>query len=388
MDFVIFSTADWDHPSWTNKQHVAACLADLEHRVLYVESMGIRRPSATVRDAQRIKKRLSKLFAGVQHVRNNVWVLSPFSIPLQGNALIRSLNFMLLRCQIAYALSMLNMKNPVFWTYNPLMAAFMRCRHWAKTVYHCVDEISAQPGMPADLIQREEQELVCQVDCVFVTSVRLLEEKKKYNPNIHYLPNVVDFDHFHRAIVDKTLLIPADLAVIPEPRIGFIGALSSYKVDFDLLYQIANRLPEHNFVLIGDVGEGDPHTSVGKLQSLENVFFLGHRAYSTLPAYLKGMQVCLLPFNLNRYTEYMFPMKFFEYLAAGRPVVGRPLPSLVDYADAYMVAGNEDEFVEGICRGVSLETNVEQLRTSGIALAQKHTYKQRMRAMLDILDIK
>ena len=386
MDFVIFSTADWDHPSWTNKQHVAACLADLGHRILYVESMGIRRPSATVRDAARIRKRLGKLVSGMQHVRENVWVMSPFSIPFQGNHLIRSLNLTVLRWQIIRSLHKLNMLTPIFWTYNPLLGNFLDMKYWMKSVYHCVDEISEQPGMPIQLVREQEKELLQKVNRVFVTSVRLLEEKKIYNPNMYYLPNVVDFDHFHQTLTEKSLKIPEDLDAISEPRVGFIGALSSYKVDFDLLYQVALRMPNHSFVLIGDVGEGDPYTNVGKLKELGNVYFLGHRPYARLPEYLKGIQVCLLPFHLNRYTEYMFPMKFFEYLAAGRPVVGRKLPSLKSYTDHYIVASTVEEFVEGINQCIGKSELVESLKTAGIELARKNTYRQRTLKMLEIME--
>ena len=386
MDFVIFSTADWDHPSWTNKQHVAASLADLGHRVLYVESMGIRRPSATVRDAKRIHKRLVKLVSGMQYVRENVWVLSPFSIPLQGNSLIRAFNLMVLRSQIMHCLHKLNMPSPVFWTYNPLLGNFLEMKCWTKSVYHCVDEISEQPGMPAQLVQTKERELLQKVDCIFVTSIRLLEEKKMYNQAMYYLPNVVDFDHFHQTITKEDMQVPEDLNSIPEPRVGFIGALSSYKVDFDLLYQVASRMVDHSFVLIGDVGEGDPYTDVGKLKELRNVYFLGHQPYARLPEYLKGMQVCLLPFHLNKYTEYMFPMKFFEYLAAGRPAVGRLLPSLAGYVDNYIVASTADEFVEGIRQCVGAAEVARNLKISGIELARKNTYKQRTLTMLDIVE--
>lgn len=77
MDFIIISTADWDNPFWTNKQHVAKTLADMGHRVLYVDSLGMRAPTATVADIKRIYSRIYKLYHGIRHIKNNLWVMSP-----------------------------------------------------------------------------------------------------------------------------------------------------------------------------------------------------------------------------------------------------------------------------------------------------------------------
>lgn len=382
---MIFSTADWDHPSWTNKQHVAACLADMGHRVLYIESLGMRCPSATTRDMGRICKRFKKLFADVRCARKNIWVLSPFSIPFQNNYIVRAFNFWILRWKIRKYLCKLNMKKPFFWTYNPLIGELLDKKYWGKSIYHCVDEISEQPGMPARLIQQKEKELLSKVDYVFVTSIRLYEEKRDYNSATYYFPNAVDFDHFYQAITKEKVKLPEELEAIPEPRIGFVGAISSYKLDFELLYQIACLRPTYNFILIGDIGEGDPHTDVGKLKELNNVFFLGHRPYQQLPDYLRGFQVCLLPFKLNKYTEYMFPMKFFEYLAAGRPTVGIELPSLKKYKENYVVASTPEEFIAGIDQCIISPDLCERLKVSGIELAKNNTYRQRTQAMLDII---
>jgi glycosyltransferase involved in cell wall biosynthesis len=386
LDFVIFSTADWDHPSWTNKQHVAACLADMGHRILYVESLGMRAPSATARDVGRIWKRFTRLFADIRPVRENVWVLSPFSIPLQKFTLVRKTNLLLLRWKLRGLLNDLAMQNPIYWTYNPLLGELLNQKYWLKSIYHCVDEISEQPGMPAELIRQKEIELLRRIECVFVTSIRLHEEKKRYNKETYYFPNVVDFEHFHQAVTNPAIILPDDLAKIPEPRVGFIGAISAYKLDLNLIRQIASSRPEYSFVLIGDVGDGDPYTDIKELKQLKNVYFLGHRPYAKLPEYLCGFQVCLLPFNRNQYTEYMFPMKFFEYLAAGKPVVGIDLPALRNYTGQYVVATTADAFARAIDQCVFEPEFRDRLINSGIELARNNTYRKRTRAMLDIIE--
>ena len=91
-DFVLLSTADWDHPLWTNKQHVACSLADLGHRVLFVDSLGVRAPRGDRSDAGRIVRRLKRGLRGPRQVRPNVWVVSPLVLPGQSSGVLGRLN--------------------------------------------------------------------------------------------------------------------------------------------------------------------------------------------------------------------------------------------------------------------------------------------------------
>jgi glycosyltransferase involved in cell wall biosynthesis len=135
---------------------------------------------------------------------------------------------------------------------------------------------------------------------------------------------------------------------LPGRKIGFVGAISGYKVDFPLLRLMAERHPEWSIVLIGKVGEGDPWTDVGSLADLPNLHFMGPRAYRDLPAYLKGFDVAILPSMLNEYTRGMFPMKFFEYLAAGCPVVATRLHALQAYDNVAYLAVDPADFIVGV----------------------------------------
>jgi glycosyltransferase involved in cell wall biosynthesis len=142
--------------------------------------------------------------------------------------------------------------------------------------------------------------------------------------------------------------LPHDLSNLKGPIIGFIGAISAYKLDFDLIAQIARHKADCDFVFIGRIGEGDSSTDVSALSNLPNIHFIGPRPYSELPMYLHWFDIALLPCLINNYTTYMFPMKFFEYVAAGVPVVTTNLPSLQDYARYANISGDEDSFLSMI----------------------------------------
>jgi glycosyltransferase involved in cell wall biosynthesis len=380
-DIVILSTADWDNPFWTNKQHVAVELARRGHRVFYIDSLGLRRPSASRQDLRRIGRRLRKAVGAPRQVRDHVWVWSPIVIPLQGNPAARGLNRALLSRGLAYWLGKLGQRAQILWTYNPMTLQLLDVDPFEQLVYHCVDDISAQPGMPSAALTESEQALVRRADVVFVTSPKLLETRRTWNPNTVYFPNVADSHHFSKAL-DEATEIPPDIAALPRPRIGFVGAISGYKLDFGLIRHLAQSRPDWSIVLIGKVGEGDPWTDTSLLTGLPNLHILGPREYATLPGYLRGMDVAMLPSRLNDYTESMFPMKFFEYLAAGKPVVSTALPALADFCEVVALSRSQDEFVEAI--SAALDDDIDH-RTRRLSLARNHSYVNRTEAMLTTL---
>lgn len=380
-DVVLLSTADWDNPFWTNKQHVACELARRGYRVLYVDSIGLRQPSATAQDFGRIWRRLKKGLRPASAVRDNLWVWSPLVIPLQRYSWVRAINRLLLAGGLRFWMWRRGIAPDVMWTYNPMTLAFFSNERFTCTVYHCVDEIKAQPGMPVAQIEAADTALVKAADVVFVTAEYLLESRRVFNPNTHYFSNVADFAHFARAR-DEATAVPADIAALPGPVVGFVGAISSYKVDFELLRNMALQHPEWSIALIGKVGEGDPHTNVATLESLPNVHLLGPKDYADLPACLKGFDVAILPCMLNEYTRSMFPMKFFEYLAAGLPVVSTALHALQGHGDVAYIAKDQADFIVGVEAALRNEvTSLEQ--RLGLALDQ--TYERRTERMLRLL---
>lgn len=380
-NIVLFSTADWDNPFWTNKQHVATQLASLGYRVLYIDSVGLRRPTLTGRDFRRVYERLSKLWKPPREVRDGLYVWSPFVIPLQDRHVVRLMNRALIQNGVERIMARLGFDDPMLWTYNPMTTEFLDLKKFNTVIYHCVDDIKAQPGMPALTLDRAERTLTELAAVTFVTSPRLAQIRSQWTSKIAYLPNVADYDHFSKALT-SSVSVPEDLTKIPAPRLGFVGALSSYKVDFELLAHVARSHPEWSLVLIGSVGEGDPRTRVSAINALPNIHLLGPRPYNDLPAYLKGFDVALLPNVLNDYTAAMFPMKFFEYLAAGRPVVATNLPAIQEFSEYIEIAPSYAHFVAAVestlnGNGCPLEGRLH--------LARQHTYRARTLRMLEIV---
>ena len=382
-DFVILATADWDHPLWTNKQHMALSLIDHGHRVLYVESLGLRSPRVSIVDSHRILRRLLRILRPPRRVRKNLWVWSPLVVPGGTRGFILAINRLLVRIGLSIILRHVGFKSPLLWTYNPLSLLYLSIKDFQGSIYHCVDSIQDQPGMPSELIQRSERDLCGVMNVVFTTAPELQRRLKFLNVHTYFFGNVVDADHFRRAL-ELDLPCPKDLSLIPRPRILFIGALDSYKIDFVMMEELILNTPNWSYVFVGPIAECDASTDLSSLIALSNVFWFDTRPYEELPDWLANSDVALLPLHQNEYTRYMFPMKFFEYLASGCSTVATAIPSLQPHSDvAQLCEPSSNQFEIAIHKALQGEgSDPEQM----LERAAQSTYAQRTKSMLEILD--
>lgn len=377
-DVTLVSTADWNSPLWTNKQHVATALHNLGVRVLFIESLAMRAPRTSAADLRRVMRRAAQLFARPRPVMEHLWTYAPPVVPFHANRAARALNRIALPQMIRAAQHSVQLCGDTLLTYSPLTTKLLDIRRYRNVVYHCVDDISAQPGMPADLIRESENALFRAADIVFCTNPNLYDRAKQHTTRAVLHSNVADFEHFAQARQHRSG--PGLLAHIPEPRVLFVGAISNYKLDLDLLHRVAALRPNYHFVLVGPTEDGEDGTALQRCEALANVHTVGPQPYATLPSYLRGAAAAILPNRLNDYTKSMFPMKFFEYLAAGVPVVATPLPALLPYAHCCLLAGSPADFADALDEvvdggGPALETRLQE--------ASLHTYGSRTQQMLD-----
>ena len=386
-DFCVLATAVWVHPLWTNKQHTAITLAEAGHRVLYVESLGIRPPRVGAADRLRIARRLRRMLQFPRQRRQQLWVWSPPVLPGGHDGAGLVFNRFLLGAGLELACRWLGFNNVILWTYNPLTTLYLDPEAFAGSVYHCVDRIQDQPGMPVERIELNEKALVQAVDVVFTTSPQLQTTHWPWNQHTLLFGNVADHAHFSRAGLrdgQAPLTCPLSLVPLQRPRLLFMGAIDAYKLDLTLLHQLAVRNPGWSLVLIGPVGECDPSTDISDLEACPNVQFIGPINYDALPSWLAHADLGLLPLQVNGYTRHMFPMKFFEYLSSGLPVVATAIPALEAHADvAWLCPPKVEAFEEAIQnvligQGPSLEQRLER--------ASSQTYEGRTAAMLTYLE--
>ena len=277
---------------------------------------------------------------------------------------------------LALILGGLRFRSPLLWTYNPLTGRYLPLKRCAGSfkrsifsgaVYHCVDRIHAQPGMPAQLIDESERKLCRTVDLVFTTSPELQASLLPLNRCTYYYGNVADQAHFSAAL-DKPPA-PAQLVDLPKPRLMFVGAIDAYKLDLPMLTTLARRRSDWSFVLVGPVGETDPETSIDVLRALPNVHVMGLQAYADLPAWLAHADVALLPLQDNTYQHV--PMSSLSTLRLGAPLWPSD-PCSAGYASAALLCPLTRRHSKQDCNGT-----LGRWPNPGaaLALAAEHTYE-------------
>ena len=215
--------------------------------------------------------------------------------------------------------------------------------HPRLVVAHIVDEWTGLSGVSAEY-STIEMDLLRHAHLTIVSSETLLDSKRTLSSNIHLVRHGADLHLFRQALLSTTP-VPHDLMAIPEPRIGYYGAL--HKLDLNLVAYCARQHPEWSFVFIGPQS-GRQGANLSSLNAYRNIHFLGPRPHSSLPGYLKGFQVAIMPFVINRLTLAMCPIKVYEFLAAGRAVVSVDLPEVRVLGDVVSIARSPEEFVRNL----------------------------------------
>jgi GT2 family glycosyltransferase/glycosyltransferase involved in cell wall biosynthesis len=249
-----------------------------------------------------------------------------------------------------------------FWT--PL-AMSLREKYGWKIIYDCMDE-HADFSETTDAMLAYEEELTRESDLVLATSHVLLEKARKLNPHTLYVPNAGDFEHFNVVATQPE----ASSGVSLRPQIGYYGAIADW-FDDDLVVQMASARQDWDFILIGNL------TDPKKLLKfkLPNIKILGEKPYSELPRFLKSFDVCIIPFKKTALTEATNPVKLFEYLSAGKPVVATELNELSYYADQVHLASTLDAWLAGIQH--SLDANSAEKIDARIEFARQHSWRER-----------
>jgi UDP-galactopyranose mutase len=246
-----------------------------------------------------------------------VLVATPWVAPDQDEVVVESQQARLLDELV----SALPTSVQVAWFYTPMALAFAASLHAEVTVFDSMDELSAFCGASPRLPLLERR-LLRRADLVFAGGHSLHRAKSRLHPRVHLFPSSVDVPNFHRA--REAIAEPLDQAGLPHPRLGFHGVVDE-RMDLGLLAAIADRRPAWQVVIVGPVAKLDP----ASLPQRRNLHWLGQKPYASLPSYLSGWDVGLMPFALNEATRYISPTKTPEFLAAGVPVVSTPVGDVV-----------------------------------------------------------
>jgi glycosyltransferase involved in cell wall biosynthesis len=270
-------------------------------------------------------------------------------------------------------------REPVQWFYDPMaVTAFAGHMNERAIVFDCMDQLSQFRHAPKELIRRE-RELLAIADVVFAGGPKIGKDKIKYNANTHSYGCGVDVTHFGKARLKRTR-VPADIANLPGPVFGFFGVVDE-RMDYDLIAKLADSQPGGSVVVIGPVTKVDPAT----LPQRPNLHWLGGRDYQQLPAYVRGFDVCLMPFAINEHTEFINPTKALEYMATGRPIVSTAIEDVVlQFSDVVKIADSHEAFL-AYCGQAAAAPDTAAVKR-GLALAKRNSWDSIVAAMKEHIE--
>jgi glycosyltransferase involved in cell wall biosynthesis len=375
LDIVCVGSADWATELPINQHQLMRRLAQ-SNRVLFVESLGLRRPQLAGRDIGRLWRRLRRGLRGAQP-SDGLQVLSPLVLPLHHIGLVRALNRRLLRFQAGRAARRLGMRRPLLWAYVPQAEALIEVLDPALVVYHCVDDVAVQKGVDGDSYRAAEERFASRADLVLASAPALAERMRTLSDDVLYAPNVANTEMFAKALQPGP--VDRDVEALPRPRLVFQGAIVATKLDVPLLAEVARLRPDWSIVMVGPRGAGDPGGDISALERSPNIHLVGTRPESGLPEVLRGADIGLIPYAINDLTRSVFPMKVYEYLAAGLPVLSTPLPALQGLEEIDVVA-DAAALVEAAERLLAGEDPARRERRSRDAAA--HSWETRLEAAL------
>jgi len=367
---IVCFAKDWDDDP-TSNTHVLRLLAHHGNRILWLNSVGLRRPSLqSRRDLRRIAKRLSLFFQPAREVIPNLFVLTPFVIPGTKIRTLRVLNGRLLALQVRRAARALGMAHFQLWSFLPVPIQYLRNIPRTLLVYYCVDNWSCHADGTSSPFAEHDRALSRHADLIFATSRQLCLAKQLHNAKTFPAPHGVDHPHFARAL-DADLPIPPELADISGPLLGFIGLVDA-RVDRALLELLAQRHPDWTIAIVGTV-----ITDVARLQTLRNVRFLPRMPYQRLPEFCKRFTVGLIPYTINNHTAAINPIKLREYLAAGLPVVSTALDDVSMLQPLVAIANDGEHFVQATEEAVATDSPARRRMRSDAMRA--HSWEARVR---------
>jgi len=258
----------------------------------------------------------------------------------------------------------------ILWFDSVLQSFLIDEIKYKKSILRLADRIESFKKISPGLIKAADK-LKDKADIIIYAAKSLEDYVKNYKTKSFFVPNGVDFSHFLGRSAGS---IPEDLKSIPKPIAIYIGAIDEW-FGFDLLFDVCKKCHDVSFVIIGE-----PSVNISKLKDLPNLYFLGKKPYNSIPDYLYNSDVGIIPFNINHpVVDTVNPIKLYEYMACGLPVVSVSWQELKLLASPAFLAGSADDFAAKIYSATSSGKKKEY-----IDFAKKNSWDKRFEEIIRI----
>ncbi len=335
--------------------------------VVYINSIAMRIPKVTegAMFLKRIQRKWKSLRRGLVRIDDRFAVFTPFAIPGRvGTAMSR----LVVPHQVKRAGKALGMQRPLVWVAVPPAARFLDALKPNGLIYQRTDRFEAFSGVDRPFIESCDRTLKTRADITIFCAHELLDTEEAQCRKAVFVDHGVDYERFARA-GDTDAALPPDMASIPYPRVGFVGGIDSHTFDPPLFLEVARRLPDVQFFLVGACSLPENWCP------LPNVRLLGQRPFEQVAAYMAAADVLIMPWNKSEWIRACNPVKLKEYLAVGRPIVTSPFRELENYEGLVHIATDAPSFAAGIeqCLGEPFDRRPGRRRVQGETWTAKAT---------------
>jgi GT2 family glycosyltransferase len=360
-DVICFSIVDWNF-RYQRPQQIISQFAAHGHRIFYIRLDGILPAHVEPRFA--VNKLKENIYQVTLAAHRQTWINQEEIKGSNAEQLLASLADLRETFQIGEAIGYVMTPS---WT---TMALAAQGRWGWRIIYDCMDEWNGFPGM-GRAIPKAEQRLVRECDLLVVTAQRLYDKWRGLDRPLVLARNGVDYNFYLERCQPNSLL-----AGVAHPIVGYYGAIAEW-FDLELMVNLARNRPRYTFVLLGGVFDLD----VSELERLPNVRLLGQQPYETMPQYLHHFDACLIPFKTNETTAATDPVKVYEYLSGGKPVVSVALAELKPFRDLLYLADNREDFLAQL--DLAVAENDPNKRERRRSFAAENTWAGRYQTIVD-----
>ena len=377
-DIIIVGLQAWYTDIGCNCKSIAHEFAK-NNRVLYINPPLDRKTIMHQKDDVNIKKHLSIIHhneEGLIKVEKNIWNYYPSKkiesinwIPSTSVfSIINKKNNKKFATDIKHAIDKLGFKDYIIFNDNDIFRCFYlkEMLHPKLYIYYSRDNL-----LGVDYWKKHglliEPKHIAKADIAVANSTYLTKYLRKYNSNSYYSGQGCNIELFNG---EKDFNVPEDIQQFKSPIIGYVGAITSLRIDANVIKAIAHAHPDYNIVL---VGPNDMFKEKAELNNFANVHFLGKRPIESLPAYIQAFDICINPQVINEITIGNYPLKIDEYLAMGKPVVATKTDAMETFGDDVYLAEKPGDYPALIEK--ALNNNNILLKQQRMNLAATHTWE-------------
>ncbi len=383
MTIVFVSLEPWDD-IWRRNQFLCDGLLRRSEtiQILFVQPPYDNSYAARTRNFSNVQLSASLVSGGyedrLQLFTPTKWL--PNSLPLG-----RSLNALSLTKQIKVALAALGWSATHLWINQHEASSLLDARIAARSIYDITDDWTTFSGNQAHLevVKHQDRKLCEGATQVIVCSDQLFEDKRNLvkSNRLHLVPNGVHVDHYSSVTDDSRQLHPLTLSW-QTPVYGYTGTIHGDRVDVNLVAEIAKLNPDATIAMVGpnllEVADQS------RLSNHSNIIFTGAMPYVDLPDIMRAFDVCMVPHLVTAFTESLNPIKLWEYLAAGKPIVSTNVAGFRNFPGLVHVAESYDGFLRNLDSALNEDSSITVARQ---AVAQQHSWDKRIDQVIQILGI-